>query len=73
MAYLISASTAKTSVAVVRDDPIEVLVKIHEFEDLGLLEIAVAAVEGGETVTRDQLQALVAAQGGEVAAPTTRG
>ena len=60
MAYMISASTPKASVAVVREDPGEALVKIHEFEDLGLAEIAVTATGDGHAVTRDQLQALVA-------------
>ncbi len=61
MAYVISASTLKSSIAVVRSDPSDALVKIHEFEDLGLVEIGVAG-DNGRTVTREQLLALVAQQ-----------
>ena len=61
MAYVISASTLKSSITVVRSDASDALVKIHEFEDLGLAEIAVAA-DNGRAVTREQLLALVAQQ-----------
>ncbi len=59
MGYVISASTPKASVAVMRDDPGDALVKLVEFEDLGLCEIVVQTSDYGHAVTRDQLQALV--------------
>jgi hypothetical protein len=66
MSYMICASTPKTSVEVVRDNPVEALDKIHEFEELGLTEVRVTT-DAGLALTRDQLESL-AAKGVPVAA-----
>ncbi|WP_158811619.1 hypothetical protein [Beijerinckia sp. L45] len=57
MPYMICASTPKTSVEVIRNNPVEALLKIHEFEELGLSEVRVTT-DTGMVLTRDQLQNL---------------
>lgn len=57
MPYMICASTPKTSVEVVRDNPVDALTKIYEFEELGLREVRVTT-DKGMVLTRDQLQSL---------------
>ena len=59
MPYMICASTPKTSVEVVRNNPTDALMKIREFEEVGLTEVRVTT-DAGLTLTRDQLQALAA-------------
>ncbi len=69
MSYTICASTPITSVAVIRDDPRDALIKCKEFEDLGLREISVTT-DKGFAMTRDQL-ALLASQA-QIAPPEPR-
>jgi hypothetical protein len=59
MSYMICASTPKTSVEVVRDNPLDALIKIHEFEELGLTEVCVTT-DAGLLLTRVQLESLAA-------------
>ena len=59
MPFMICASTPKTSVEVIRDNPMDALVKIHEFEELGLTEVRVTT-DAGLALTRDQLKSLAA-------------
>jgi hypothetical protein len=59
MAYMICASTPKTSVEVARDNPIDALTKLQEFEELGLTEVHVTT-DAGLALTRDQIESLAA-------------